>query len=142
MKPFATIGVIVFKNNKKEVLLVKHGEAARHLTGSYGLPAGRIDKGETATKAAVRELQEETGITTVERDLRKVPYDFGVAKLQRKNGTMYCTWEVFVCRSYSGEIRGSGEETTPEWVQVSDLSRYWLIGQTETAIKEGLKIIK
>ena len=46
-----------------------------------GVPAGAIDRGETAVQAAVRELREEVGVHATEDELRYVcevvvPYDF------------------------------------------------------------------
>jgi ADP-ribose pyrophosphatase YjhB (NUDIX family) len=57
--PVPTVGVIVFDNDN--VLLVRSGKASAHVTGSYGLPAGRIEPGEDEVSAARRELQEKTG---------------------------------------------------------------------------------
>lgn len=46
---------------RDEVLLVQRGKAFGR--GFWSLPGGRIEPGETAVEAAVRELLEETGIT-------------------------------------------------------------------------------
>src|SRR5665647_1613274 len=37
-------------------------QPSRPQGGTYGVPAGKIEKGETAREAAIRELAEETGI--------------------------------------------------------------------------------
>ena len=52
-------GVIVFRNKGAvfETIVVKTA------AGHYGFPKGKCNKGETNYKAAVRELEEETGIT-------------------------------------------------------------------------------
>lgn len=52
-------GGVVF-NPKGEILTM-------YRRGSWDLPKGKIDKGETKEVAAVREVQEETGIQQVER---------------------------------------------------------------------------
>jgi 8-oxo-dGTP pyrophosphatase MutT (NUDIX family) len=140
-KIIATVGILVFRRENKEVLLVKHGEKAGHLTDSYGLPAGRIEPSEIEVGAAKRELEEETGLRTSVLDLIELPYDFGVTELKRKDGVMFCTWKVFVCRKFTGDLKGS-EETVPEWVKISELSKYWKIGNLESAINEGLKYLK
>ncbi|HLD06679.1 MAG TPA: NUDIX domain-containing protein [Candidatus Nanoarchaeia archaeon] len=57
-----TVGVLVYRNG--EVLLVQHGAKASHLHGVYGLPAGKLEAGESEEEAAVRELFEETGLKT------------------------------------------------------------------------------
>ena len=46
-------------NTKKELLVI-------YRRGSWDLPKGKIDPGETKEEAAVREIQEETGLQTVE----------------------------------------------------------------------------
>ena len=45
----------------KEVLLIRRGKPPRQ--GEWSLPGGRIEWGETAAAAALRELAEETGVT-------------------------------------------------------------------------------
>lgn len=53
-------GGLVF-NQKKEILAIFR-------RGSWDLPKGKIDPGETAEAAAVREVQEETGLQQIELD--------------------------------------------------------------------------
>lgn len=48
----------VVQNNKNEILLI-------HRRGFWDLPKGKIEKGETIPEAAVREVEEETGLTNV-----------------------------------------------------------------------------
>jgi len=139
MQPIPTIGILIFRNHFKEVLLVKNNESSDHPIGIYCIPAGRIDQGETVTQAAARELKEETGLETLEKDLVKLSYDFGVTEILRKKGTIFCTWEVFICQKFKGEIRNENPETTPEWIKVSDVPELWLVGKTAIAVSEGIK---
>lgn len=55
--PVAGAGVICFRG--VEVLLVKRGKAPS--AGRWSIPGGRIEWGERAADAALRELMEETG---------------------------------------------------------------------------------
>jgi 8-oxo-dGTP diphosphatase len=56
--PIPAVGVVVLRGD--EVLLVRRGTAPR--LGQWSLPGGRIEWGETAVAAALRELKEETGV--------------------------------------------------------------------------------
>jgi 8-oxo-dGTP diphosphatase len=55
--PIAAAGVVCFRG--ADVLLVQRGKPP--LAGQWSLPGGRIEWGERAAEAALRELKEETG---------------------------------------------------------------------------------
>ncbi|MDP3941786.1 MAG: NUDIX domain-containing protein [bacterium] len=125
MELILTVGVLIIKEGN--VLLVRHGERAGHLTGVYGLPAGRIEKGENEKNAAVRELLEETGLVASSEDLTEYPNDVYTADIKRKDGTTKrFQIKVFICRHWSGALRGS-DEATPEWVEIAKLDEYNLL---------------
>ncbi|MBI3439765.1 MAG: NUDIX hydrolase [Proteobacteria bacterium] len=56
-RPVAAAGIVCLRGD--EVLLVRRGAAP--LEGHWSLPGGRIEWGEHAADAALRELKEETG---------------------------------------------------------------------------------
>lgn len=55
--PIAAVGIVCFRGD--EVLLIRRG--APPLEDAWSLPGGRIEWGERARDAALRELKEETG---------------------------------------------------------------------------------
>lgn len=57
-KPVPAVGVVCLKDD--QVLLIRRGKAPRR--GEWTLPGGRIEPGERAVDAALRELREETGV--------------------------------------------------------------------------------
>ena len=59
MIPVPAVGVVCLKGD--EVLLIRRGTAPR--IGQWSLPGGRIEPGERAVDAALRELREETGVS-------------------------------------------------------------------------------
>jgi 8-oxo-dGTP diphosphatase len=56
-RPIAAVGVVCLRGD--DVLLIRRG--APPLEGQWSLPGGRIEWGERAADAALRELREETG---------------------------------------------------------------------------------
>jgi 8-oxo-dGTP diphosphatase len=56
--PTPAVGVVCFRGG--EVLLIRRGRPPRQ--GEWSLPGGRIEPGERAVDAALRELDEETGV--------------------------------------------------------------------------------
>ena len=58
MTPVPAVGVVCFRGD--EVLLIRRGRPPRQ--GQWSLPGGRIEPGERAVDAALRELREETGV--------------------------------------------------------------------------------
>jgi len=139
MKPIPTVAVLIIDGGK--VLLVKHTEKAGHLTGTYGLPSGRIEKNETERKAAVRELLEETGLRTKEDNLIEFPKNFYVADLERKDGKkLKFGWRVFLCQEYKGEIKES-DESIPEWIDIDKMNNYNLLPNIKNAALAGLRFL-
>ncbi|CAN5177807.1 NUDIX hydrolase [soil metagenome] len=56
--PVPAVGVVCLRGD--EVLLIRRGTPPR--LGEWSLPGGRIEPGERAVDAALRELREETGV--------------------------------------------------------------------------------
>lgn len=57
------ITIVVVRNSLGQALLVR--KAKQPFVGSYNLPAGKLHNGESINQAAVRELQEKTGLVGV-----------------------------------------------------------------------------
>lgn len=132
----ATIGVIIVEDSN--VLLVKHTEAAKHRTGVYGFPAGRVEKGETLVHAATRELEEETGLIAREEDLSEFPGNYFESELIMKHGPEKFAFTVFLCHKYRGELTPS-EENIPEWVPIDNLDNYDTLPSIKDAVEAALK---
>ena len=137
-KRIPTVGITVLKG--LEVLLVRHGKAAGHITGVIGTPGGRIDPGETPIVAAQRELEEETGLHAEKEDLVELSKKYD-ADFPRKDGSILFTHHtVFACNKFSGELRAT-DETIPEWVPIKNLSEMKLMANTEDMVNEAQKVL-
>ncbi len=58
-------------------LITRRAATLRKHTGQWALPGGRLDAGETAERAALRELQEEVGLTLDEGTVLGALDDYG-----------------------------------------------------------------
>ncbi len=58
-KPVAGAGIVVFRGD--DVLVIQRGKPP--YKGEWSIPGGKIEFGETAAEAALRELKEETGVS-------------------------------------------------------------------------------
>jgi 8-oxo-dGTP diphosphatase len=116
--------VLCFVFDRQQVLLIhkKTGLGA----GKINAPGGRIDPGESAAAAAVREVAEETGVAAA--DLSEVgQLFFEFTDGYKLHGT------VFFSRSHSGTLAET-VEADPFWCDVEKMpyermwadDRYWL----------------
>lgn len=135
-----SVGILVFQGTK--VLLVRHGEAAGHITGVYGIPSGRVEEGETLSVCAVRELFEETGLRSTEDSLSEYPSNIYIADIERKGGEkIHFVWRVFICNNWDGILLGS-DETSPDWFEIEKISTLKLLPNVQKAVHDGMKFLK
>lgn len=108
---------LLFVIRETQVLLIhkKRGLGAGKING----PGGRIEPGETAQECAVREVQEEIGVTA-----HDVAYA-GQLNFQFVDG-FSIRGEVFRAVGYTGELIET-DEATPEWFAIDALpfERMW-----------------
>ena len=119
--PISAASVAVFRDGK--VLL-----ALRARPRLWSLPGGRIEPGETAEQAALRELREEVGVEA------EIVAPAGEREIVRrdKNGTMVARFRIqaFAARWRAGEPKTGPEAIEVRWVEPDKL------GELETT--EGL----
>lgn len=124
-------GVVAFRG--EEVLLIRHGEKAKLLTGSYGFPAGRVELSEFPDVTAIREFKEESGLETIPVYLRELTVMDNT--LQLKSGPKDFRFYPYLCVKYWGELREL-REGTPEWVDRNSLDGLLLVSEDVKDIVE------
>jgi putative (di)nucleoside polyphosphate hydrolase len=123
----ASVGVAVV-NDANQVLALERAD----VPGSWQLPQGGIEAGETPEEAAYRELHEETGITRDQIELvAELPdwltYELPSASRSRKTGRGQTQrWFIVRLKDENAEIRlqpssGSPEFTAWKWVDPEGL---------------------
>ena len=114
-KKQANVGVSVLVMNGDRVLLEKRQHT--HGAGTWGPPSGHIDFGETPEQTAMRETQEETGVSISDVKFRVITND--VFEAEQKH---YITvW--FEAKYVSGEPKAQApeEESGVGWFNWSSL---------------------
>ena len=127
-RPEVAVGAIAIDDDR--ILLIRrgHGPAA----GRWSVPSGRIERGETAAEAVVRELLEETGLEGVCGPM------IGWAELISDEAH-------FVVLDFEATILGHGEPvagsdaTEALWVPLDELDTYRLVpGLAEFLHDQGI----
>ena len=110
-------GTLCFVIQDGQILLIekKRGLGAGKVNG----PGGRLEKGETAEQAAIRETQEEVGITPTGVQWA------GELRFQFRDGySLHCT--VYRASGWEGELMETAE-AKPFWVRTDQIpyGRMW-----------------
>jgi mutator protein MutT len=100
-----SVMIVMDKNHR--VLLEERAD-----DGYLDFPGGSVELGESVEEAAVRELQEETGLIALHYELLQV-YSGKLAFYHYANGDeVWGVDTVYVCQSYKGAITPQKEEVT------------------------------
>jgi 8-oxo-dGTP diphosphatase len=145
--PIPGVGAVVLRGcgGAEEVLLVRR--AREPMAGSWSLPGGAIELGETAAEACAREVREETGLTVQVL----APIETVDIILRDEAGRVRFHYLVvdMLCRATGGESAG-GEPIAAEdaseavWAVVDDVLRsdvFALTPRACTVIRKGLTMI-
>jgi 8-oxo-dGTP diphosphatase len=116
-----------------QVLLIKRGQAPGN--GLWSLPGGKIELGEDAKAAALRELFEETQVVANLIDA------MGPFKVWR-DGILIYTITCFAGHYVSGEAVAGSDAAEVVWVYPQALSGLELAPNIAQAIAESAKVLK
>ncbi len=107
--------IAVFKDGA--VLLIKRGRAPKE--SAWSLPGGKIEPGETAPMAALRELMEETGI---EAELAGTLGHVTIDAEGSAGAALRYRLTVFYGRYVAGVARPGSDAEAAEWVALPGLA--------------------
>jgi ADP-ribose pyrophosphatase YjhB (NUDIX family) len=135
--PVAGVASTVFKDDN--VLLVRRGNPPGK--GSLGLPGGVIELGETAAKAAVREVYEETGIKV--EPVRVITVFDSIIRDDEGRIKYHYTLCEYLCRPIGGELKAATDVYEVYWAPLDSLEKHGLNPGTirfikRTAVDEGI----
>jgi phosphoglycolate phosphatase len=129
--PVATVGALI-ANPRGEVLLV----LTHKWSLTYGIPGGKIEKGETALAALHREIREETGLAVSGVDFRVVQ-DCIDAPEFHVPGSHFLLFN-YTARTRGGRVRLNDEALSSLWVEPRQALGLHLNEPTRTLIETVL----
>jgi 8-oxo-dGTP diphosphatase len=117
-RPVPVVRLIVLDASGRVLILRRAADSTDG--GRWCLPGGKIDYGDTVEQAAVRELQEETGLRATH--LRFLFYQDSLAPAP---GRMHCVNLYFECGTL-GEVVLNEESVEAAWISREEAPRYQL----------------
>jgi len=108
--------VVLIMNNEKQILLQKRSD------GSWGLPGGLMNTGESLEETAIREVKEETGLFIFSLKLLGV-FSGDKYYFKLENGDeIFSVTAVYFCKDYTGNLKIDGDESLAlEYFDVTEL---------------------
>jgi 8-oxo-dGTP pyrophosphatase MutT (NUDIX family) len=126
---------MIVVNDAGEILLIRRSD-----NGNWAVPGGAIDLGESVAQAAIRETQEESGITCEVTGLVGIYSDPRHVILYTSNGEVRQEFSiVLTARPVSGTPTPSDESAEVRWVPASDLPGYTMDRSMRIRIDDYLR---
>jgi mutator protein MutT len=132
-RPLVGVGAVIVEDGR--VVLVRRG--AEPMAGEWSIPGGLVELGETMRAAAVREAQEETGLTVEAGEVLEV-LDRILPDGNGKSRFHYVLID-FLCRRVAGELRAGGDAKEVRWVDESELKALGVAEAAAQVIRKALK---
>jgi len=137
LRPIPAVGVVCIRG--EDVLLIRRGTPPK--LGEWSIPGGRIEPGEPARAAALRELNEETG---VEAELVGL-IDVVDAVFNNRSGDLITRHYVlvdFVARWRAGEPVAGDDAAEARFFHQSELDSLELWSETRRIIQNGIDLLR
>lgn len=136
LRPVPAVGVVCIRGD--EVLLIRRGTPPKQ--GEWSIPGGKIEPGEPAKMAALRELREETSVDAALEGL----IDVVDAVFQSSSGALITRHYVlidFVARWQSGEPVAGDDAADARFFHQSELGSLQLWSETRRIIDAGFALL-
>ena len=137
LRPTPAVGIVCIRGD--EVLLIRRGTPPKQ--GEWSIPGGRIEPGEAAKAAALRELGEETA---VEAELVGL-LDVVDAVFHNRAGDLVTRHYVLIdyaAKWVSGEPVAGDDAAEARFFHQSELASLELWSETRQIIQKGLDLLR
>lgn len=135
-RPVPAVGTACFRG--EDVLLIRRG--TKPLAGEWSLPGGRIEYGETAPAAALRELKEETGVEARLVGLVDVVDALFTSRRSGEINRHYLLVD-YAAIWLAGEARAGDDADHAEWISPRRLAQLPLWEETRRIISAARAMV-
>jgi 8-oxo-dGTP diphosphatase len=135
-KPQPAAGTVCFKG--EDVLLIRRG--TKPLAGDWSIPGGRIEFGERAEAAALRELAEETGVTARLAGFVDVVDAIFMSRTTGAVARHYLLFD-YAAVWVSGEPVAGDDADRAEWISPARLAELPLWDETRRVIEAAREMV-
>ena len=136
-KPQPAVGTVCFKG--EDVLLIRRG--TKPLAGDWSIPGGRIEFGEPAEAAALRELAEETGVTARLVGLVDVVDAIFRSRTTGEVARHYLLFDYAAVWT-TGEAIAGDDADHAEWISPARLAQLPLWDETRRVIEAARLLVR
>lgn len=134
-RPLMMVACAIFLFDDAGRILLQH----RADDGTWGVPGGSMELGETPEEAARREFFEETGLTVGKLELLCVLSGEDCHYFYPNGDEAYAVDIIFLCREYSGELKRQEDEVLElRFFDVWDLPEG--LSKNDRKVIEGISI--
>lgn len=137
LRPTPAVGVVCVRG--EEVLLIRRGTPPKQ--GEWSIPGGRIEPGEPAKVAALRELAEETSVTAELAGL----VDVVDAVFHNRSGDLVTRHYVLIdyaAKWVAGEPVAGDDAAEARFFHQSELETIELWSETRRIIQKGFDLLR
>lgn len=129
LKVITAAGGLVRNQNNQYLLIFRNGK--------WDLPKGKAEPGETIEQTALREVEEECGVSDL-KIIRKLPETYHIYELKGRPVLKTSCWFEMATR-YTGSLTPQAEEgiTAVKWMSVAEIKE--AMNNTFSSIRELMK---
>ncbi len=103
---------VAILDDNDNILLLLRSKKSRWMPAKWGLPGGKIERGENSAGAVMRETKEETDL------------DIEISSLVPLDNFSNQGIDIFYANSYNGSVRIDFEHDDHRWVPRKDIGHY------------------
>jgi ADP-ribose pyrophosphatase YjhB (NUDIX family) len=135
-RPLIGVGAVVW--HQDHVLLIQRGKEPN--AGSWSIPGGAQELGETVREAVCREVMEETGVK-ISNPILVDTVDL-ISRTEEDKIEYHYTLVDFVAVALNPDISLGGDAADAKWVKVSEVTNYNLWNKTIEIIAKSRDILE